>query len=171
MLGWGRPFRTLDTSVWIDPPCVFTWSTVVSGLSVEVRSFTAVILSLGVDYSVITINPDKSVKQCGRHIDRLSNLALVFSGGLTKHKHYATQVLKRILVFLYQLACLIQVVTVKIATMMTLRTFLPPRTRKSYFKSDGIFAFRSRHVRFPPTCGFHLYWKWIKFIWNIVVYF
>ena len=48
MLGWGRPFRTPDTSVRIDPPCVFTWSTVVSGLSVEVRSFTAVILSLGV---------------------------------------------------------------------------------------------------------------------------
>ena len=56
------------------------------------------------DYSVTTIDPEKSVKQCERHIDRISNLALVFSWGLTKHKYDATQVLKRILVFLYELA-------------------------------------------------------------------
>ena len=84
---------------------------------------------------VTTIDPEKSVKQCERHIDRLSNLALVFSWGLTKHKHDATQVLKRILVFLYELACLIQVVTVKTATILILFTFLSPRTRKSSFKN------------------------------------
>ena len=86
-----------------------------------------------VDYSVTTISTEKSVRKCERHIDRLSNLALVFSGDLTEHKHDATQVLKRILVFLYQLACLIQVVTVEIATMMILYFFLPPRTKKELF--------------------------------------
>ncbi len=107
------------------------------------------------DYSVITINPEKSVEQCERHIDRLSNFALVFSWGLTKQKDDATQMFKRILGVLYELACLIQGVTVKTATISILYIPLPPRTRKSSFKSKGIFAFRN--VRFPLTCGFHLY--------------